>query len=77
MTATTDVFVHDRETGTTHRVSVGSDGGQADADSVRPWICADGHRAVFMSKASNLASGSTSGGWGVFVHEIAWPDASQ
>ncbi|MGF1429371.1 hypothetical protein [Kitasatospora sp. LaBMicrA B282] len=45
-----DVFVFDRCTGTTVRVSVHSDGGQATLSSFRPQISADGSRVIFNSR---------------------------
>jgi len=52
-----DVFVHDRQTGQTVRVSVASDGAQANDQSDLPAISADGRYVTFASEASNLASG--------------------
>ncbi|MFI0261734.1 TolB family protein [Streptomyces sp. NPDC017056] len=49
-----DVFVHDVQKGTTKRVSVASDGSQADGPSAFPSISADGRRVAFTSKATNL-----------------------
>lgn len=51
-----DVFVRDRGTGQTTRVSVASDGTQGNAwgSSARPSISADGRYVAFMSPASNL-----------------------
>jgi parallel beta-helix repeat protein len=54
-----DVFVHDRQTGDTTRVSVSSDGSQGDAESYSPSISADGRRVAFYSYASNLVEGDT------------------
>lgn len=54
-----DVFVHDRQTGTTERVSVASDGTQGDGESFSPTISADGRWVAFWSFASNLAAGDT------------------
>ncbi len=64
-----DVFVHDRQTGTTERVSVDSDGNQANGTSWYPAISADGRYVVFYSGASNLVPGDTNGFWDVFVHD--------
>jgi cold shock CspA family protein len=52
-----DVFVHDRQTGQTVRVSIASDGAQANDQSDLPAISADGRYVTFASEASNLASG--------------------
>ena len=64
-----DVFVHDRQTGQTTRVSVASDGSQGNDWSLRPSISADGRYVAFMSSASNLVSGDTNGAYDVFVHD--------
>jgi len=70
---TTDVFVRDRR-GTpafsTRRVSVASDGTQADGPSRRPSISDDGARVAFVSEATNLAPGDTNGAADVFVHDL-------
>ncbi|MBI9050481.1 MAG: sortase [Anaerolineaceae bacterium] len=68
-----DIFVHDRNTGVTTRVSLDSSGGQANAQSESPAISADGRYVVFESDASNLVAGDTNGATDVFVHE---PDFS-
>lgn len=64
-----DVFVHDRETGQVTRVSVDSNGGQANGMSVGPNISADGRFIAFQSLASNLVSGDTNATWDFFVHD--------
>ena len=67
--AFSDVFVHDRQTGATTRVSVSSNGAQANAGSVSPSISADGRYVAFTSGASNLVAGDTNGVSDVFVHD--------
>jgi hypothetical protein len=62
-----DVFVHDRLTGQTTRVSVASDGTQGNGDSWWPSISADGRYVAFESRASNLVPRDTNGAWDVFV----------
>jgi Tol biopolymer transport system component len=62
-----DVFVHDRQTGQTTRVSIASDGTQANDQSFRPAISADGRYVTFVSVASNLVPGDTNGAQGVFL----------
>ena len=64
-----DVFVHDRQTGTTERVSVASDGTQGNADSNSASISADGRYVAFHSYASSLVPEDTNGRWDVFVHD--------
>ncbi|MDD1720003.1 MAG: hypothetical protein LUQ25_08090 [Methanoregulaceae archaeon] len=64
-----DVFVHDRQTGATTRVSVRSNGNQGNGDSYSPSISADGRYVAFESAATNLVAGDTNGAWDVFVHD--------
>jgi Tol biopolymer transport system component len=65
-----DIFVHDRGTGLTERVSVRSDGTQANATSEDPAISADGRFVAFQSFASNLVAGDPiSVPQRVFVHD--------
>jgi Tol biopolymer transport system component len=64
-----DIFVHDRETGQTNRVSVASDGTQGNGGSYMPSISADGRYAAFKSSASNLVPGDTNGYEDIFVHD--------
>lgn len=64
-----DVFVHDRATGTTERVSVSSGGEQANDHSIEPSISATGRYVAFMSYASNLVDDDTNGVEDVFVHD--------
>ncbi len=62
-----DVFVHDRQTGITARVSVSSSGGQGNYGSGSASISADGRFVAFDSRASNLVEGDTNGTYDVFV----------
>jgi len=62
-----DVFVRDRRSGTTSRVSVSGTGAQANARSTHAAISADGQYVVFESLASNLVAGDTNGTFDVFV----------
>ncbi len=64
-----DVFVHDRQTRQTSRVSVASDGTQGNGSSGWASISADGRYVAFYSEANNLVSGDTNGGTDVFVHD--------
>ena len=54
-----DVFLHDRQTGTTTRVSRGMGGAEANGSSTDPAISADGRHVAFSSTASNLVPGDT------------------
>ncbi len=64
-----DVFVHDRQTGLTTRVSVDSAGNEGDAASYSPSISADGRYVAFYSYAANLAAGDNNSSYDVFVHD--------
>lgn len=64
-----DVFVHDRTTGATTRVSVGPGGIQGNGSSWQPSISADGRWVAFESYASNLVPGDTNWAGDVFVHD--------
>ena len=64
-----DVFVRDRQTGQTTRVSVDSAGGQGYGQSVDPSLSADGQSVAFASDAPNLVAGDTNNFADVFVHD--------
>ena len=64
-----DVFVHDRRTGETTRVSVDSRGRQANGSSGIAALSADGRWVAFHSFASNLVDGDTNGTLDIFVHD--------
>src|SRR4051794_22867964 len=66
-----DVFVRDRTTGVTERVSVGTGGEQGDGDSgvYSQGISDDGRFVVFQSEAATLAPGDTNGVADVFVRD--------
>ena len=64
-----DVFVRDRQTGTTQRVSLGPGGRQGNGSSVGPAISADGRVIAFVSNAPNLVPGDTNGMLDVFVRD--------
>jgi Tol biopolymer transport system component len=64
-----DVFVHDRTTGTTSRVSVASDGAQSSDTSTKPFISRDGRWVTFDSVATNLVAGDTNALRDIFVHD--------
>jgi Tol biopolymer transport system component len=65
-----DVFVHDRQTGTTTRVSVDSSGTEGNGDSGSPSISSDGRYVAFYSLANNLVAGDTNSYYDVFVHDM-------
>src|SRR5262245_43107720 len=64
-----DVFVRDLLTGVTERVSVDSGSCEADDDSIRPAISADGRYVAFESRATTLVAGDTNMAVDVFVRD--------
>jgi Tol biopolymer transport system component len=69
-----DVFVRDTCVGVTGsctpstiRVSVASDGGEGNGDSMNPAISDNGNYLVFQSSATNFTPHDTNGTWDVFV----------
>jgi len=64
-----DVFVHDRRTGRTQRVSVSTNERQASRRSRDPSISGDGRYVAFFSLDPNLVPGDTNRGWDVFVRD--------
>ena len=69
--AQSDIFLHDRDTGTTTRVSVSSAGAQAAGGvSFNSVISADGRLVAFESAATQLVAGDTNGVTDVFVRDL-------
>jgi Tol biopolymer transport system component len=66
---TSDVFVRDRQTGTTERVSIDSAGAEGTNYSDDPAISADGRYVAFGSTADNLVAGDTNGSDDAFVRD--------
>jgi hypothetical protein len=65
-----DIFVHDRLTGTTERVSVSNTEAQANGPSdYLPAISADGRFVAFTSDATNLVGGDPYVGISIFVRD--------
>ncbi|MEW6744254.1 MAG: hypothetical protein AB1486_15990 [Planctomycetota bacterium] len=62
-----DVFLHDRPSGETIRVSIASDGTEANDGSLTPAISADGRFSSFSTSASTLVEGDTNLNFDVFV----------
>jgi Tol biopolymer transport system component len=68
-----DIFQHDLETGETKRISVDSNGNQANGGSGlgfnKSAVSADGRYIVFQSGANNLVEGDTNNATDVFVRD--------
>jgi hypothetical protein len=66
----TDVFIKNRETGETTRVSTDSSGVQGNDDSDFPAISSDGRYVVFESYATNLVAGDTNVKSDIFLKDL-------
>jgi Tol biopolymer transport system component len=64
-----DVFVRDRQEGTTTRVSRAADGGQTNGFSIVVTMSPNGRYVVYWSAATNVAPEDTNGFTDVFVHD--------
>jgi Tol biopolymer transport system component len=69
-----DVFVHDRATGTTRRVSVAAGGNAANDDNWTPSLSADGRFVAFRSDATNLAAADGNRSSDVYVADLGARD---
>jgi hypothetical protein len=67
--AAIDVFVRDRQSSTTERVSVSTAGVNANYQSQNASISGDGRYVVFDSTATNLVLGDTNGASDIFVRD--------
>ena len=65
----TDIFIHDRITQKTERVSVSSTGVEGNGNSEFSAVSANGRYVVFNSNASNLVQDDTNGVMDIFVHD--------
>jgi hypothetical protein len=66
---TTDSFLHDRETGTTERISLTSSGAESNGLSAPTSVSADGRYVAFRSFATNLVANDANGKQDVFVRD--------
>ncbi len=64
-----DIFVLTRATGEIERVSVASDGGEANDLSREPLISADGRYVLFESRATNLVPGIAGNELHIYLHD--------
>lgn len=67
--ASRDIFVRDRSTGTTELISGGIDGGEADGPSIFPGLSADGRYVVFESQAGDIIPNDHQNFADIFVHD--------
>ncbi len=64
-----DIFVRDRQNGTTDLVSVATDGTQANRPTLFPAISGDGRFVVYESDAANLVEGDTNDASDIFCYD--------
>ena len=64
-----DVFIHDRQTGETTRVSIGANGTQGNGASFGGKVSADGRFVTFTSDAASLISNDTNAKQDIFIHD--------
>ena len=64
-----DIYLRDRLTRSTERVSVGNAGEQANGMSWWPALNGDGRYVVFSSSATNFVPGDYNGRWDIFVRD--------
>ena len=69
MNNSSDIFVFDRETETTSRVSVNTEGGDPDSHSIFPAISGNGRFVSFWSVATNLVPDDTNEVTDIFVYD--------
>jgi WD40 repeat protein len=65
-----NVFVRDRQLGTTTLASVSTNGASANGPCSSPGVSSNGQFVVFQSRASNLLPGSTNGVENIFVRDL-------
>lgn len=64
-----DVYVYDRSTATTTRVSNGDSGTEPNSSSIQPFVSGGGRYIVFRSFASNIVANDTNNTWDFFVYD--------
>ena len=65
-----DIFIYDRNTAATRRVSIANNGAEARGASTEPDISANGRYVSFDSGAPNLVFGDTNGNFDVFLRDL-------
>jgi Tol biopolymer transport system component len=69
MNALDDIFLRDRQAGTTERASVATDGSEGNGHSMHGSVSDDGRFVFFDSGATNLVSDDTNGAGDIFCHD--------
>lgn len=67
--AALDVFVHDRRSGVTERISTSSAGRQGRGEAYAPSLSRTGRFVAFAADATNLVPGDRNGTWDIFVKD--------
>ncbi len=65
-----DIFMRDRLSGTTTRISLATNGAQGNGMCLHPWMSYDGRYVVFSSDADNLIPNDTNNATDVFVRDM-------
>jgi Tol biopolymer transport system component len=65
-----DVFMHDRVTGETTRISVGNNGSQINNSADNAWISGNGKFVVYDSYASNIVANDINSNRDIFVYDV-------
>ena len=65
----TDIFLRNRSAGTTIRISVDSQGNEANGNSRSPMISSDGRYIAYESSATNLVADDTNGVSDIFLYD--------
>ena len=68
--ANSDIFLRDRQTGTTSKVTLQAGGAQAGSDSDLPSISSDGRFVAFRSAGASLVAGDENGAIDIFVRDV-------
>ena len=66
-----DIWLHDRSTGTRTQLDRSTDGSPTTRESLNPALSADGRTVVFESADTHLVPDDTDNSWNVFVHHLA------
>jgi len=64
-----DIFLHDRQTSQTTRISMASDGSQSNGNSLSVNISEHGRHITFLSDATNLVPNDTNGNRDIFLYD--------